>query len=273
MSGDISYKRFVHGDTNILSEFAKRRELWRLLQDFLRCNDLCLAISGAPAAELSSATRLHESLNVLLTAVPSATIKGPDEVLKEEIDAYPSRRTDTLLRYPLNALLGKSDFGRFLSSRELVNARDGQRVAAGEWTQRVSSLQGNFSPSKNGKYTRKQADELAWILTIQELGTTHAALLTSFAANASRLIVKAFPSLQIMGYVVFYKYYLSGRKPKQNDFGDMFQLYDIPYCKFAILERDMCEVLNQIKRNHGILDGTVIANIDFLNDWKWVEEV
>ncbi len=224
MSRDISYSRFVHGDTNILSEFAKRRELWRPLQDFLHAQDLCLAISGAQAAELSGATRLHESLNVLLTAVPSATtIKNPDEVLKEEIDAYPSRRTYTLLRYPLNALLGKSDLRRFLSSPELVNARDEQRVAAHEWTQRVGSLQSNFSPSKSGKYTRKQADEFAWLLTIQELGASHAAFLRRFESDASRLIVKAFPSLQIMGYVVFYKYYLSGREPMQNDFGDMFQ--------------------------------------------------
>src|SRR5713101_6708624 len=86
MSGDISYSRLVHGDTNILSQFAKQQELWRPLQDFLHAQDLCLGVSGAQAAELSSDNRLHDPLNMLLTAVPSAVIKAPDVVLNEDKD-------------------------------------------------------------------------------------------------------------------------------------------------------------------------------------------
>jgi len=104
----ISYLRFVHGDTNILSEFAKKQELWKPLQDFLHENDLCLAVSGAQAAELSSIAKLHEPLNTLLTAVPSALIKSAETILQEEIDAYPNARVKTLLQYPLNALFGKA---------------------------------------------------------------------------------------------------------------------------------------------------------------------
>lgn len=67
----------------------------------------------------------------------------------------------------------------------------------------------------------------------------------------------------------FYKYYLAGQEPKASDFGDMFHLYDIPYCKLAIMERNMCDILNQIKKNHKVLDGVAVMNKDFLVDWKW----
>jgi hypothetical protein len=100
MSPDISYSRFGHADTNILSEFAKNQELWRPLQDFLHRNDLCLGISGAQVAELNSDDRLHEPLNFLLTAVPAAFIKPPDFVLREELNSHPNKRTDSLLKYP-----------------------------------------------------------------------------------------------------------------------------------------------------------------------------
>jgi hypothetical protein len=38
------------------------------------------------------------------------------------------------------------------------------------------------------------------------------------------------------------------------------------------MERGMCEKLNQVKKNTQVLNGVVIKNIEFLTDWKWVEE-
>jgi hypothetical protein len=267
----ISYSRFVHCDTNILSEFAKKPELWRLLQDFLHENDLCLAVSGAQAAELSNIAKLYEPLNLLLTAVPSALIKSAETILQEEIDAYPNARVETLLQYPLNALLGKPDFGQFLSSPGLGEARAQQRSASQEWMTKLETLRSNFPTSKSGKYISDQADFFAWNLTVQELGVTHLQFLQAFKDNASALNTDVFLSLKIMGYVISYKYYLAGQKAAASDFGDMFHLYDLPYCKLAIMERNMCGYLNQIKKKYNVLNRVTIVNKDFLADWKWTE--
>lgn len=35
------------------------------------------------------------------------------------------------------------------------------------------------------------------------------------------------------------------------------------------MERDLCNVLNQIKKNEDVLDHTVIKNIDFISKWDW----
>jgi hypothetical protein len=273
MSADISYSRFVHADTNILSEFAKKPQLWRPLQDFLHEQDLCLGISGAQVAELSSDNRLHEPLNVLLTPVPAALIKPPELVLKEEVNSHPKKRTEGLLQYPLNALLGKRDFGEFLSSSMLSNARNEQRNAAQLWMKRLQDLKPNFPPKQSGKYSQDQADLFAWTITIQELSFGYLDFLAQFKDKVANLETDAFPSIKLMGYVIFYKYYLVGQQPKDSDFGDMFHLYDIPYSKLAIMERNMCGILNQIKKNHDALNGVTIMNKDFLNDWKWTENV
>jgi len=100
MSGEVSFSRFAYFDTNILSILAKDPARWRPLQDFLFSDDLCIAVSGAQVAELSSDTRLHQSLNDLLTAVPSVLIKPAHVILNEEVNAHPQRRAGTLMEFP-----------------------------------------------------------------------------------------------------------------------------------------------------------------------------
>ncbi len=176
------------------------------------------------------------------------------------------------MSYPLNALLGTLSFGEYLSSPALAKARSEQRLTSQQWIERLDELKPTFPTAKSGNYTKGQADEFVWLLTIQELAVSHLEFLKAFKDDVSNLKIKVLLSILIMGYVVFYKYYLAGLKPKASDFGDMFHLYDIPYCKLAIVERNMCEILNQIKKNHDVLDGVVVMNKDFLTDWKWEEE-
>jgi len=272
MSQEITFSRFAHFDTNILSILAKNQSLWQPLQDFLYDNDLCLAIGEGQFAELNSDDRLHQPLNDLLTAVPSAIIKNHQIILDEEVKAHPDKRTDTLLQYPLNSLFGTNDLSNYLSSSELTEARNEQKLNSQIWMQRLIALQSNFPPDKNGKYTRGQAPLFAWTMTIQELQAEYLSFLKQFQEDASKFNDETFLSIQINAYVTFYKYYLQGQQPKPSDFGDMFHLHAMPYCKLVVVERNICEVLNQVKKNSSVLKGVVVKNIRFLDDWEWTEE-
>jgi hypothetical protein len=272
MSQEISFSRFVFFDTNIISNLAKDPSLWGPLQDFLYRDDLCIAVSGPLAAELSSAPGLHGPVNDLLTSVPSALIKTADLILDEEVQAHPQRRSETLMQFSLNQLYGTQDFARYLSSPELAEAREGQHVGRQVWTQRLEDQKSNFPPSKTGKHKSDQADLFAWCLTIQQLAGSHPEFMQRFKNDVANFKAEVFPSAQIMGYALFYKYYLAGLTPKDSDFGDMFHLHAMPYCKLVVVERNMCEVLKQIKRNHKALDGVVLKNLKFLKDWNWTEE-
>lgn len=229
-------------------------------------------VSGAQVAELSSDTRLHQPLNDLLTAVPSVLIKPAHIILDEEVAAHPHRRTETLLQFYLNSLYGKQDFTQYLSSAELTEVRREQRQTAKIWMQRLEDLKSNFPVTKSGKYRPDQADLFAWVLTIQQLAGSHHEFMQRFQNDVANFNAEVFLSAQIMGYAVFYKYYLAGRTPQDSDFGDMFHLHAMPYCKLVVVERNMCDVLNQVKRNHKVLDGVVVKNLKFLDNWNWTEE-
>jgi len=200
-------------------------------------------------------------------------IKNPDEILSEEVSAHPRERIESLLMYPLNAILleenGPQKFVDFLSSNELKNARRDQLQHAEIMQERLKNLKRNFPPSKSGKYSREQSDEFAQYQVIQWLSNYHKDFLDKFTKQPERLHTNIFLSVRLYGYVVFYKYYLGQRVPKKlSDFGDLFHLFPLPYCELVVMERDLCNILNQIKKNHNILNSTNIHNIDFLKNWE-----
>lgn len=273
MTQEVTYTRFVHLDTNIVSTFAKNTALWTPLSDFLFDNDLCLAVGEGQVVELNSDNRLHAPFVDLVTSVPSAFIKAHDVILTEEVNSYPEKRTGSLLSSPITTLANKTNFIKFLSSPALTKARADQRNTSQLWARLIEDLKANFESKQDGKYTREQAENFAQVLTLQQLVGIHNEFLQQFMGKAESIKYEVFLSAQIISYVIFYKYYLAGNLPKPpNDFGDAFHLHALPYCKLAIMERGMCEVLTQVKRGTHVLNGVTVKNIDFLKDWKWVEE-
>ena len=134
---------------------------------------------------------------------------------------------------------------------------------------RLAELKKNFPPQEDGTYGEDQAEEFVWAYVLQWLAKLQPAFLEQFKQDASKLAFEPFLSVSMLGYVIFYKYYIHGKAPTLSDFGDLFHLYLIPYCELAVLERDLCNVLNHIKKNHSILDHTVVRNVEFLSDWSF----
>ncbi len=268
---EYTFSRFAYFDTNILSYLAKNQALWAKLLKFLGDNDLTLGISGTQIVELSDANRLHHKLVALFISVPSALLKIWDSIIAEEVKSYPEPRKETLLLYPLNALLleqnGLDNLLNFLSSRGLRDARNDQLHYARQMLAEHNRLKTNFPPSKSGKYTREQADKFAQEMVRQWLAIDHLSFLAGFQDPSKDFLSEVFISVRLYAYVIFYKYYLGQREPRKlSDFADLGHLFFIPYCNLVVIEKDLCNVLNQIKRNHDILGSTEIKNIDFLHN-------
>lgn len=268
-----TFSNFAYFDTNILSHLAKNENLWSGLFGYLEENDLTIGLGGGQVSELSDAKRLHEKLFVLLMNTPTGIIKNWDEIIAEEVHAHPKQRIDTLLMYALNAILLEEDgpkrFLEFLSSNELKRARKDQLSHAKKMQKRHNDLKRNFPPSNSGKYTREQAEKFTEQLIKQWLSHDHKNFLDDYDTQPGMVRFSVFLSIRLFGYVIFYKYYLGQREPKQlSDFGDLFHLFPLPYCDLVVMERDLCNILNQIKKNHNILNSTNIHNIDILNYWE-----
>lgn len=270
---DYSFSRYIYFDTNILSRFSKDASLWNKLFDFLKVNDLTIGIGAGQISELSAASRLHSNLGSFLLSVPTGIIKNWNEILAEEVKAHPKHRPNSLLMFPLNKIfLEKNGFEklvRFLSSEPLRKARDDQLRHAKQMPMHHCMLKKNFPPKSSGSYTKKQADEFSEGQVLQWIAINHGDFLKQFQNNICGLNTEVFLSIRLFGYVIFYKYYMGKREPKKlSDLGDLFHLFPIPYCNIAVMERDLCETLNQIKRNHTILESTDIYNIEFLRKFE-----
>jgi hypothetical protein len=205
----------------------------------------------------------------MLVSVPSAVIKQWDVVLAEEVMAHPKTRSESLLLYPLNALLlesgGPAQIQEFLDSTDLRDARSGQREAAARLPGRHAELKDNFPPGPGGAYLKDQAPFFASVLTMQWLAGTHLSFLQQFRDNIEGFREQTIKSVRLYALALYYKYYLGSREPKKpSDFGDLFHLYALPYCTLAVVERDLANVLAQIKRNDTVLDTTEIRDIDFI---------
>jgi hypothetical protein len=270
---EYTFSRFAYLDTNILSYLAENRNLWPKLLEFFRQNDLTMGVGGPQVAELSDADRMHKDLVSLFVSVPTGILKNWDMIIDEEVRSHPQRRVETLLFFALNAILlepnGLDKLLYFLSSKDLKEARSDQLFYASKMQNRMEELKGNFPPSKSGKYTKTQADEFAIYMVMQWLAIDHKDFLVSLRcqSNIEDFHLDVFLSIRLYAYVIFYKYYLGQREPRKlSDFADLGHFFMIPYCEMAIMERDLCNVLNQIKNNHDILESTEIHNIDYIYD-------
>ncbi|MBU7044890.1 MAG: hypothetical protein HXS54_00520 [Theionarchaea archaeon] len=267
----FTFSQFIYLDTNIISHIAKNRSIWSQLIDFLYENDLCIGIN-VQFAELCDAKSLHRNIAELFMFLPSASIKTFEEVVYEEIKSHPQIRSDSLLLLPYNQLPfedGKTAIEDFLKSPKLREVRKNQLRSATQFRNRHYQLKLNFPPPKSGNYTRQQADEFAWMWVIQYLAIHHPDFMISFNDKMEEFHPDAFLSLRLIALVLFYKYYLGRRDPKKlSDFADLFHLYVIPYCKTVIMERDLCNIMHQIRSHHNILETTSIYNIDFFKNWK-----
>ncbi|MFQ5789961.1 MAG: hypothetical protein ACE5IJ_11110 [Thermoplasmata archaeon] len=267
---------FVYPDTNILSELAKNRRLWDRLRSFLTDSGLALGINHQ-ISELTEAPFLHEDLADLLLQMPSGFIKRWDSILDEEVAAHPRRRSNPLLLHDLSdirrAAAGKQQLIDLLRGRQLRAAREHQKSLARQVPHRHGDLKANFPPSRSGRYIREQAAEFADAQVMQWLAGEHRDFLQQFGNNIEGFHPEVFESVRLFAYVVFYKYYLQGRDPSSvSEFADLGHLAPQPYCELVITERDLCDVLKQIKRNEPILEATEIRSIEFLENWDWSYE-
>jgi hypothetical protein len=270
---EYTFSRFIYMDTNIISHFVKNEHLWSNVFEYLQASGLTLGVGGGQVSELSDAKSLLTDLARFLVSVPTGIIKNWDEIIAEEVDTHPESRTASLLMYPLNAILlednGFTNLLNFLNSKTLSDAREDQLKHARQMKSQHKKLKSNFPPASSGKYKRSQANEFAMAQVFQWLSYDHRDFLLKIQQDISQLNIEVFQSIRLFAYVLFYKYYMGQRDPnKLSDFGDLFHLFPIPYCEVAVMERDLANVLNQIKNTQAILGDTEIVDIDFIKRFE-----
>jgi len=267
-------EKYLYLDTNILSELAKNKNWWDSLKSFITDANLTLAVSGAQLAELSDAIHLHERITNLFWYVPTKAILTWDEILYKRLDERNLYDPIEIGIFPyllrnMKDVNPKEKFRIGLSSQKMKEARDIQLSDAKKMRAQILKYKTNISPNSHGKYIRKQAPEFARRLTIQfcqnskDLSQKARVELVDLYHQAGNKI-DHFQAIEVFAYFIFYKYYIAGHSGRKlSDFGDLFHVFYLPFVSLGVLEKGMTEILNQIKRNHFLLDNVRIENINF----------
>ncbi len=148
----------------------------------------------------------------------------------------------------------------------VTKAREEQMRQAGQLPQEHLRLKANFPTPQQGKYTKEQAGEFSNLMTVQALAGLHREFLKQFTeGDFSKLKLENFRGIRLRAMAIFYKYYLGRREPKKtSELGDFGHLYYLPYCKLAVMENDLCSILNQLKKNQEVIGETEVENLSFL---------
>lgn len=267
------YDNYLYLDTNIYGYLCKNKCLIKPLSEYLFSNNLSIALTGANMSELHDAGFLHNDLIDILIQLPSSLLKSWDVILYDEIKSHPKMFQGSILGYPLNSLMIENDgikkLKAMFNSPKLAEARKLQVKNSEKLYQKHLEVKNNFPPSTSGKYLKSQANEFSYLIAIQWLAKSYPQFLSQFKNDVSKLNTNVFLTIKMYALVIFYKYYLGNRNPvKKSDFGDLFHLSYIPYCKKAIMEKDICDTLNQIKRNEQFLNKIKIFDIRFFKNFN-----
>ena len=269
---NITYKSFLFFDTNILSELAADNSLVRPLFDYLTTKDYCIGFTGINLVELSDAFRKHDTLTDILLSLPSALIKGSDQILDEEIQSFPAPRNSPLMLTPLNHLLGEPNgrqtVRRQFAAKNTAKARSIMLQDANRMKEVLQQRLGNFPPARvNGRtvYTWDQATSFADLIIRQWLRRTVPEIDSAPADS-----LKVFKTVRSYAMAVFSKYYVDRERPKQSsDFGDLFMAMQLPYFNGAIVERNLREHFRKIREKSDVLTHLdLLENVTFVRQLK-----
>ena len=214
--------------------------------------------SFIPSFSLFSIIELQQKPNLfsgfldIFSVLPSIILKGHNQILDDELESYPQpqkisplllslvgiRPSQTLSKRETVENLFKSEPYASLSKKHLANRNTDLNVM-------IASAQ-TYLPA-SGKYSNGEI----W-LYMQSFVLKHLFLKKRSFVDRRRgreaIDVNAFPSLLMMAYSIFYKFYEDRqRKPSESDVFDIAISAMVPYVDAFITERNQAEAIKKIR--------------------------
>ena len=246
--------RLTYLDTNVISEVCKRRELGRaIVLALLGPEHIIPCYSPLSIIEIKKRTELFESYIECFGALPSIIMKGHDQLVEEEMRAYPDPRKvdpkicsvwglhDPDLTDPKDKLRKVIELAGVERQRSKWE-RDRRVILDG-----MLSLVKNCPPSGK-KYTKQETRDFVRTVNLQHLSNQWPGFIQELRSGGRDFDIDAFPSLKMRGFTVFHRYYAdTSRKPLLSDVFDILMSSILPYVDTAYLEGFQAEVVRKIK--------------------------
>lgn len=246
-------------DTNVLSEATKRREVRERLFEYLNSNQTLPAVSIWSMLELRQRPRLWKRFLSQFRDVPLVLFKTPHDVFEEERKNYPNPSPEAVVQYvfyPGNPdQRGRLDvfMGELFSD---PTAQESENRWAEVWKDEVieaiSNLKSNFPP-RGERYDKVDGRRFV-DLGVEQWVIFHALeWAQEHIEGEGHFEVRAFPSVCMSFWTVFYRFYDEQRTPEVQDVFDILITSLAPYVEAVLTEGFQAEIFRKVHRNGQLL--------------------
>ena len=243
-------------DTNVLSEMLKnpKREFKNYLElfspgEYIPCTSLFTIL------EIRKDTKVYDSFLNYFSVFPFIILKSYEQLLQEEINLYPNPESinPILLGYSQLGIKSSEEMTAKEKLEYLFNTKefhDGEK----KWNnEKQCILEGMLSlvenhPPKNGKYSKRTIIDFIWMASAQQIGMRVPSFAKKILDNEKPIEINSFPSVKMMTYTVFYKFYPDNRKPLESDVFDILITPASPYVDVVLTEKHLAEIFRKTKK-------------------------
>lgn len=253
-------------DTNALSEMVKNpnREFRNFIERLFNQDNLpCFSVFSI--LELRQRRDVYLSFLDFFSVFPCLFLKGHDQLLQDEISLYPNPSSlDPTLLSPLEIRLPPGMNRRTALETVLDSAQirvDGQRWLNGRdgILDDMLSHVPDFQPAR-GKYSDAEIRFFLEVVVFQYVASRDRTFVEKHLARG--VTIDAFPSVKIIAYTVFHKFYPDKtRKPSRSDVFDIIIAALLPYVDTVITERHQAEVIRKVKAQDSFLHGLDVRTL------------
>jgi len=261
-----SYK-IILIDTCIVSEMLKRKGNLskNIFSKILDHRYPCFSFDTI--IELKRAPKVYEEFIDVFSFLPAFILKNSVLLIEEEILNYGNPKVidpviTILHRNPKKA--ENFDVKAFLNSHLTKEYLEKNQEEYKMALESMLDLRNGYPP-KNGNYTLKEIEEFVELVTYKQLVVRDKSWCQDMLNKKKTIYAEKFPSIQIMCYLAFYKFYINNRKPKLSDVTDLLIATSYPYIDEVITEKNQSEMVRQIQKKHKFCNNLTTYTIkDFI---------
>ncbi len=247
-------------DSNLLSDLLKDKKPYfaRLLEIYPPNKYIyCYSIFSIP--EIRKIESLFNKFIDTFSVFPSLMLTSHDSLFDEEVKHYLNNSYQ--IKYWLVAPLAITDpiiKDKKIILRTLLNNDDYLRKER-YWVNEIEDILSSLIklvknyPPKNDKYTKNEILDFVFMVTTQQIITRNKKFAKTYLRNNS-IDINYFPSIKMISYNVFFKFYPESRKPLKSDVFDLTISSLLPYVDVFITEGYQNEVINKVKKIDKFLD-------------------
>lgn len=200
-------------DTCIISEFIKqwgypfsRKVLLKFFEDSIP------SFSIQSFKELKFAPDLYEKFFDVFEILPSLVMKDHEQIYQEELSSY---EEEGQISAVLTNLFNNPFSSQNLDIKKTVDLLFTEEFQEKFKKDKIAILDGILSlkknyPAKNDKYTKKEIEDFVEAAVLTQLVLRDRDWAKERVDTEEPIEIDRFPSLMMMGYIIFYKFYMSG---------------------------------------------------------------